>query len=801
MNQKNSLLILLLLTTLLVTTIPSLPPVQATEAEPTYFKGQNYETLTHPNGEVKWNSNSQSVWNGSHWVDYIYENHKAEGYYQVSVGLISARIYAYYAVFYAPENFSDVRVYDERWEVQKWKTTGKGGWDDLGAQSGTPTFRIVEYEDGVNITKKFHSWAGWLNITYVFNENLKHEITFTSEIGSTEVFRVLQQWAGIVGTKCKHENGTASITSATEVVGTYFEFFKSNGNLSVFENQWSAKEYLEPVSIDVHAKGMKCDFIFSNWTLTNGETLTIDPATQTLNDPTQDGYIRKYGASYSRYNSAVNITFGRWAGDQYGGYVQWNISSIPDTSTVTNVILKYHGSANPYPPDSHTRYIRQMANQPSTTSDSAVWYDTQDGTVYYSHSWYFPIVDTDQQVDLGANAATDVMNQFDDDWFAIGFATDDSFYHLSKIYSEDYGSATPTPTLEVTYTLASEMDIGEFAASSLFYANKWDFVNATIFDADTNITAGNIYFVNATIELSNSIILEWDNSTNTFSEYQDTNNYCILDASNSIRTTINDTSYKLSWKIQLAWSYPEGSVSILQSNTRVYNSTTYASGSHSNLFTFEDDLIVSVASVSPTTAEPTQTVTFSGTLYYEGTSTAPENTTDITAKVSLNADVKGTTTTIETDGSFSIGVVAPEDDGSFSYLIYALTDAGTVTNQTVQLTVEGGTSSPSSPGAPSGGVTIPAEPILPPQNVTLPPPYVPPAPTPTTPVELPIGIIIIVGTIVLAFGYKQFKRESRLIWPTQKRKSPTWNQKTSKNVTWNRKKRKNPKWERRKPLE
>lgn len=235
-----------------------------------------------------------------------------------------------------------------------------------------------------------------------------------------------------------------------------------------------------------------------------------------------------------------------------------------------------------------------------------------------------------------------------------------------------------------TYTLSNQIpSIGEFQSPSTVYANKYFFLNATINDGD-----GVADFVNATIEISNSIILKWDNSTDTFSEYQDTNNYCTLDASGSFKTSVNSTAYKLSFKIKLTWSFPEGYVSIIATNTLVYDSQG-ASGSNSqtNLFYFEDDLIISSASVDDSRIDPSQLITFTGTIYYEGTTTPPEDTSGITAKVELSGVVKGSTTTIDANGDFSITISGESAVNSYSYNIYAVTDQATTQNQTVEVIV------------------------------------------------------------------------------------------------------------------
>jgi hypothetical protein len=226
--------------------------------------------------------------------------------------------------------------------------------------------------------------------------------------------------------------------------------------------------------------------------------------------------------------------------------------------------------------------------------------------------------------------------------------------------------------------------ICEFQAPNIVYANRYFFLNATIYNSN-----GVTNFVNATIEISNGIILKWDNTTNTFSKLQDIYGYCTLDGSNSLRTTINSSACKLSWKIKLGWTYPEGSVSVIATNTKVFDSRGLSgSGSYNNLFTFEDDLVVYSASVDDSRINPSQPITFTGTLYYQGTTIPPEDTSGIIAKVNLENSLKGSTTNIGVDGIFSIEVNGELNVGQYSYIVYATTDENTVQNQTINVIVD-----------------------------------------------------------------------------------------------------------------
>lgn len=149
--------------------------------------------------------------------------------------------------------------------------------------------------------------------------------------------------------------------------------------------------------------------------------------------------------------------------------------------------------------------------------------------------------------------------------------------------------------------------IGEFEAPTTVYANQYFYLNATADDQD-----GISEIINATIEISNDVILKWDNATANFSEYSDTNGYCSLDATGSIESEKNSTAFDLSWKIKLN-KYPSGSIDVVATNTKVWDSTESGSGSTSGLFTFSYITLTLQARDKDGTNLPRQ-VTFKGTL-------------------------------------------------------------------------------------------------------------------------------------------------------------------------------------------
>lgn len=315
--------------------------------------------------------------------------------------------------------------------------------------------------------------------------------------------------------------------------------------------------------------------------------------------------------------------------------------------------------------------------------------------------------------------------------------------------------------------------IGEFACDSTVYANTYSLVNATVNDAD-----GVADFENCTVQLNGTIQLKWANSTNTFSELADASNYCTLDATNSVKTSVNSTAVKLSWKIRLYWNYTEGSIFI---NGTVFDDEPESgTGGPSSLFTFEDDLIVYSVSHSPPEPELGQTFTVSGQLYYTGTSTAPEDGTGITVNLWKAGFLIASTTTV-TIGQFSISHSEPEA-GEYYYTVYSQTDEASTQNQTERVdVVKGG----------SGSYTPPEDST--PENNQTPPGTTPPEVTPIqNQGSLNISPVLVVGFIavgiVIASAYTQTAnlKRSRKQWKKKKKgKNQKWKQTDNKKkIEW-----------------
>jgi len=132
-------------------------------------------------------------------------------------------------------------------------------------------------------------------------------------------------------------------------------------------------------------------------------------------------------------------------------YIEWDISSIHDASSVSNVDFIYHGRWG-YGA-ARNIYINRMDSRAiDYPLLSSLFNDIRTGPRYASH---YPTTSPNTLVDLDNDARNDLENALGTrDWFGIGFhlsaeGIDDTL--VAEIYSKEYASANPKPTLRVEY--------------------------------------------------------------------------------------------------------------------------------------------------------------------------------------------------------------------------------------------------------------------------------------------------------------------------------------------------------------
>jgi len=172
----------------------------------------------------------------------------------------------------------------------------------------------------------------------------------------------------------------------------------------------------------------------------------------TLSDPTEDGHIMFDGATDYTRDSGILMYVGLDSGYYFRAYVGWDISSIPDSATITDTVFKYHGKTHASDCHIHEMLGCRPSVQPDNDAGNQAIYDEAgEGTVYADPAG-FPEAGTGKEQDLGTSADSDLQSQLPSDWFAIGIQSDnEAISAYSTIYSEEYASADPKPTLYVVY--------------------------------------------------------------------------------------------------------------------------------------------------------------------------------------------------------------------------------------------------------------------------------------------------------------------------------------------------------------
>ncbi len=190
------------------------------------------------------------------------------------------------------------------------------------------------------------------------------------------------------------------------------------------------------------------------------------------NDIIDDGYEDNVDLGnglrqYTKYNDSLEIYFGNGFNNYHVAYIEWNISSIPDVQTISNISLKYSSIKDTAHVSDTLFYVFPASFRPSALStNSQQGLPPVQGRInqYISSNYNFhresnfPQFGNNLQLDFPLTTQIDenLTSQLSEDWFAIGLyqASIGGAYPESKYYkinSKEHSSPNPAPTLTVTY--------------------------------------------------------------------------------------------------------------------------------------------------------------------------------------------------------------------------------------------------------------------------------------------------------------------------------------------------------------
>lgn len=169
--------------------------------------------------------------------------------------------------------------------------------------------------------------------------------------------------------------------------------------------------------------------------------------------PSYDGYT----TAGAKTDNANFIQGG--SGTARRGFIEFNTSDIPDAAVIDNVTLRYRTYSSNVDGGA---LVYQMELRPTNNSAADVFADADNGTLYHTT----PVTqstDTWYQVDLGANAYTDLENNLPHDWFAVG--VDHNGTNTNTWYSSE---TAYDPVLTVKYHLATDTT---YQFTGVYYEN------------------------------------------------------------------------------------------------------------------------------------------------------------------------------------------------------------------------------------------------------------------------------------------------------------------------------------------
>lgn len=372
-------------------------------------------------------------------------------------------------------------------------------------------FIVTDFEKEATKTKIMNNVFGTLNVEYKIHEGdaLKHTLNFTaSSIGT---FSLCQEFSNFDYDEIiKQDDDTEKtetidtksiISDKIDLVSLDLKSkknafdqeikndpllllpevveFKKAGKLVLGEITRGAKTDFQ--SFEYNSNNKLAIFCYGDFLLNTGQSFLVDPDTYSSNDPTEDGYLVNTDVEGNACSSTVSGRTNNSAsliltvrptalGECRRSYAEFPTSTIPDSATITNTVIKYHIDYDNL--NGRKCSFMPIVNKPSTATNQTLWDDIGDGTPYVSNSTSCSAVGTNLSTDLGTTADSDLQTLLSSNWFGVGIKMGselrDATMHETTFVAEE-GTGTPDPTLEVTYTniISVTFDINSFNGTQL----------------------------------------------------------------------------------------------------------------------------------------------------------------------------------------------------------------------------------------------------------------------------------------------------------------------------------------------
>ena len=301
------------------------------------------------------------IWNGSDWVDYIFNSADFSG----GIGSVYLKICPSYTVFFDPYRNNE-SISRESWSIDyldkasgEWKTDDpvKNEISCTLNSSGIYFSRKTVFESGSSVMVWY-----WLRI----GSKLKILSVFNS-VNSGE-YRLIWNLEGIFGEQIRHQEIIENITekTITDKACSWVQFTGQNESKCLID--WFDTYFVNSTSGEWETSFTKLELtsnsstgcssarlFFGSFSLDAGKWFCLDPSISTFNsNPALDGYIQRYGTSYPPsppgicYTGSGAMVVGQEARRisgttnyyQWRSYVSFDTSSIPALSYNLSATLK-----------------------------------------------------------------------------------------------------------------------------------------------------------------------------------------------------------------------------------------------------------------------------------------------------------------------------------------------------------------------------------------------------------------------------------------------------------------------------
>jgi len=176
----------------------------------------------------------------------------------------------------------------------------------------------------------------------------------------------------------------------------------------------------------------------------------------------------------------------------------------------------------------------------------------------------------------------------------------------------------------------------------------------------------NLNYVDLTLDPEGQALrVRWSESTDSFGEVNDPNDY--IELGSSSKSTFGN-HVTLNFSIVFHWNYPDENPHSVRVES-IDNGGLSDTDDFPTAYFVENDVMVYSATVDDDHVNPGQTITFSGYVFYEGTTIPPRSGHAIT--IELGTLEKGTTTTDE-KGYYSNNVSAESEIAKHTYAINSI---------------------------------------------------------------------------------------------------------------------------------